>query len=142
VRRIKITMALACQLCPQLRVYCRIAVCEVVGQQRKWAVSFDHLVGGRVTSAGRLRGLEVDDQLDSRGLLDGQIARPLALENAAEIGSAMGTRNARPAPHETAGINDLARGRSLAPHGGLTGGDWRPPVRTILEGKSTTLISV
>src|ERR1700736_3735948 len=50
------------------------------------AHSFDRLVGAteqrqRHGEAERLRGLEIDDQLDFRGLLDRQIGRLHALEN-------------------------------------------------------------
>jgi hypothetical protein len=46
---------------------------------------FDHLVGGGEhrrwhRDAERLRSLEVDNQLELRRLLDGQLARPGALE--------------------------------------------------------------
>src|SRR5262245_58898947 len=52
--------------------------------------SFDHLVGAnkqssRHSEAERLRGLEVDDQLDFGGLLDRQVRGFLALENAARV---------------------------------------------------------
>ena len=51
---------------------------------------FDHLVGAadqrvRDGDAERLGGLQVDDHLDFSGLLDRQIGRLLALENAAGI---------------------------------------------------------
>jgi hypothetical protein len=49
--------------------------------------SLNHLIGPaeqreREGEAERLGGLHVDDQLDLRGLLDRQIGRLLALENA------------------------------------------------------------
>ena len=52
--------------------------------------TFDHLVGAaeqreRDGEAERLGGLEVDDQLDFRGLLDRQVGRLLALENPAGV---------------------------------------------------------
>ena len=51
---------------------------------------FDHLVGAaeqreRKREAERLGGIEVDDQLDFGGLLDRQVGRLLALENAAGV---------------------------------------------------------
>src|SRR5262245_38740281 len=55
------------------------------------ALLFDHLVGAgeqrrRRLDAERLSGVEVDDQLDFRGLLDRQIAGLLAAQNAIDIG--------------------------------------------------------
>jgi hypothetical protein len=52
--------------------------------------SLDHLVGAteqrqRHGEAERFRGLEIDDQLDFRGLLDRQIGRLLALEKLTSV---------------------------------------------------------
>ena len=52
--------------------------------------SFDHLVGEQLHLVGngqaeRLGGLEVDDQLDFCRLLDRQVGRLLALEDAAGV---------------------------------------------------------
>src|SRR5262249_23278180 len=52
--------------------------------------SFDHLVGGHLQGqrhfeAERLRSVEIDDQLESRGLRDREISWLFALENAAGI---------------------------------------------------------
>jgi hypothetical protein len=49
--------------------------------------SFDHLVGAQKERCGhidaeRLRGLEIDDQLDLGGLLHRQVGRLLALDDA------------------------------------------------------------
>jgi hypothetical protein len=54
--------------------------------------SFDHLVGAgkqrvRHRQAERLRGLEVDHQLEPRGLYHGQICGLRAVENPAGVGA-------------------------------------------------------
>ena len=56
------------------------------------AGSFDHLVGAgkqrrRDVEAERLGGVEVDEQLDFRGLLDRQVRRLLALEDLSGVNS-------------------------------------------------------
>jgi len=53
-----------------------------------WRRSFDHLVGAaeqrkRHRQTESIRGLEIDDQLDFRGLHDRQLGGLLALENPA-----------------------------------------------------------
>jgi hypothetical protein len=70
--------------------------------------SFDHLVGAseqpeRDCQGERSSGLEVDDQLDFRGLLHRQVGRLLALENPAgvEADPTIRIRNANEAPPQT-----------------------------------------
>src|ERR1700680_3914116 len=59
-------------------------------QQKNSAPSFDHLVGAtqqrkRDGQAERLGSLEIDDQFDFGDLLNRQVGRLLALENAADV---------------------------------------------------------
>src|SRR5262249_42717090 len=72
--------------------------------------SLDHPVGAaaqwqRNRQPKRPGGLEVDDQLGNRGLLDGQLCRFGALENAAGIGAQQPIllRNSAPVAHQSAG---------------------------------------
>ena len=60
--------------------------------------SFDHLVGAassveRHVEAERLGGLEVDDELELGRLLDRQVGRFLALENAADVDAGLAIRH-------------------------------------------------
>src|SRR5215204_4768608 len=73
------------------------------------AASFDHLVGAcderfRHADAERLRGLEVENQLNLRGLLDRQVGRLVALENAADIdpSQAISVGEVGPVTHQAA----------------------------------------
>ena len=92
------------------------------------ATSFDHLVGAADKRVGdveaeRLGGLEVDDQLDLRGLLDRQIGRLLALEYPAGVDADLTGRfrKAASVAHQAAGRGELAKlGRSRAPRGGAS----------------------
>src|SRR6516225_5287186 len=79
------------------------------------AHSFDHLVGTagqgqRDSDAERPGGLEVDDQLDFRGLHDREVSRLLAFENApgVQTGQTVRLRNAASVAHQTAGGSELA----------------------------------
>src|SRR5262249_29547253 len=72
--------------------------------------SFDHLVGEREQSvrnleAKRLRGREIDDQLELGGLLNWKIGRLVTSENPADIGPslAIGRSDARSIADEAAG---------------------------------------
>src|SRR4029077_791670 len=78
--------------------------------------SFDHLVGAaeqrnRDRDAERLSGLEIEDQLDFRRLLDRQIGRFLALEDAAGIdaGQTICVANAGSVSYQTAGRRERAK---------------------------------
>src|SRR2546421_11267938 len=81
------------------------------------SASFDHLVGAREQGRGHgepqgPRGPEVDDELELGRLLDWQVARLRALEDAIdEVGAA--TKHVgivRPIRDETAGINEFLGG--------------------------------
>src|SRR5262249_61377623 len=80
------------------------------------AASLDHLLGaheqpGRHGKAERLRGLEIDHQLDLGGLLHRQVRRLLALENAARIdtGLAVCIRETAPIAYQTAASDKLTK---------------------------------
>ena len=73
--------------------------------------SFDHLVGAaregqRHGNAERLGGLEVEDQLDLRGLLHRQVSGLLAPENAPGVETG---QTVRLLAHQTAGGGELAQ---------------------------------
>src|SRR5262249_56672203 len=65
----------------------------------------------RYFEAERLRGLEIDHQLDLGGLLHRQVRRLLALENAARIdtGLAVCIRETAPIAYQTAGSDKLTK---------------------------------
>ena len=76
---------------------------------------FDHLVGAALHrlwhgNAERLGGLEIDDQLDFRWLLDWQVGRLLALENSAGVnaGQAVVFRFIASIAHQAAGRDERA----------------------------------
>ena len=78
--------------------------------QRQWHRETKHL-----------RGLQVDDQLELRGLLDRKVGRLLALENSSGIDADLpvSVRNARSITHQAAGNDKLAiLNRSRAPRDG------------------------
>ena len=88
--------------------------------------SFDHLVGASEHRQGHgksecLRGLEVDDQLDVRGLLHRQIGRFLAFEYPTGIDADLPVRilNTGSVALQTAGHCELTksadRGHGIAP---------------------------
>src|SRR5262249_49798024 len=70
--------------------------------------SFDHLVGAdeyrrRNVEAKRLRGLEIDDEIELGGLHHRQIGRLRTFENPADVdaGLAIGVRKVRSIAHQT-----------------------------------------
>jgi hypothetical protein len=92
-----------------------------LGQEPTFALQqtpllFDDLIGGgeqigRHGEAERLRGLEVDDQLELGGLLRRQVAGLFALEDATEKDARLAPLIGvdRPLAHPPAGIGPLAR---------------------------------
>src|SRR5262249_3842491 len=77
--------------------------------------SLDHFVGAaeqrqRNGEAERLRGLEVDDQLDFRGLLHRQVARVVAGQDPFDVdaGRTVRIREAAAVAHQAAGRGELA----------------------------------
>src|SRR6266446_9957590 len=77
--------------------------------------SFDDLVGAgedrwRHGEAERLGGLEIDDQLESRRLLDRQISRLLALEDLSDVNAepVKGGREAGSIADQAAGFGEPA----------------------------------
>src|SRR6266481_2709035 len=95
----------------RVRGYCR--------RSRWWSTglrpSLDHLFSAqedrlRDGNAEFLSGLEVDEQLGFRGLLDRQVRRLLALENPAGVDAchAVRVRNAASVAHQAAGRGELA----------------------------------
>src|ERR1700756_5016067 len=101
-----------CPLLLQERPNCCIAMnCRFVPEATKCTAAkrslFDHLVGAakqidREGDAERLGGLEIDDELDFRGLHDRQIARLLTLEDPTGIDAnlAKRLRKARSVAHQ------------------------------------------
>src|SRR5215472_1417545 len=75
---------------PEQSTTLRVAPTATGHTRIQGAHSFDHLVGageyrGRHFEAERLSGLEIDNQLDLRGLIDWQVGRLRTLENAAGV---------------------------------------------------------
>ena len=79
-------------------------------------LSFDHLVGEllqieRHLEAKHLGGREIDDEIELRGPLDRQVARPLTLENAGGVDAnpVIAIGGAGAVAHQTAGRRELAK---------------------------------
>src|SRR5215470_2886098 len=78
---------------------------------------FDHLVGAdeyrrRNVEAKRLRGLEIDDEIELGGLHHRQIGRLRTFENPADVdaGLAIGVRKVRSIAHQTTACGVANRG--------------------------------
>src|SRR4029453_8182760 len=79
-----------CPLYPRKQTCGVHSLMSAMGQKRLSRLSFDHLVGAilhrlRHGNAERLRGLEVEEQLDFACLLHRQVGGFLALENTADV---------------------------------------------------------
>src|SRR5262245_62979233 len=82
-----------------------------------WTASFDYLVGEREQlvwsrEAQRLGGFEIDDELESRRLLDRQVGRTCTLEDFSGVdpGPAVRLADTRSVRYQACGWSVLARG--------------------------------
>ena len=69
--------------------------CQQGTHARLQPTSFDHLVGTsqeRLWHAQRSPGLQIDHQLELRGLCDREVGRLVAFENAADVGADLAIR--------------------------------------------------
>src|SRR5262249_18325868 len=114
-----------CPLYPQKRTLVERVGMSALCQKQTLSYSFDQIVGAalqrhRNGEAERLRGLEVDDELDFRGLLNRQIGGLFAFEDAAGVDAdlAKQLRNIGSIAHQTTGRGELAirtdRGNRMA----------------------------